>query len=139
MSPKIRDIIRQIEQDGWFLVATRGSHRQFKHPIKFGRVTIAGHAGDELAPSTLIVFSNRRNSKQRSDSLHRFFVVIEKAESNYSAYSPDLPGCAATGKTREDVETNMHEAMHFHIHGLREDNMAIPENSSFAEIMAIAA
>lgn len=53
MPPKIRQIIRQIEQDGWYLVATRGSHRQFKHPLKPGRVTIAGHAGDELAPGTL--------------------------------------------------------------------------------------
>jgi predicted RNA binding protein YcfA (HicA-like mRNA interferase family) len=51
--PKIRDIIKQIEQDGWLLVATKGSHRQYKHPIKSGRVTIAGHPGDELAPGTL--------------------------------------------------------------------------------------
>ena len=53
MPPKIRQIIKQIEQDGWYLVATRGSHRQFKHPSKPGRVTIAGNAGDELAPGTL--------------------------------------------------------------------------------------
>jgi predicted RNA binding protein YcfA (HicA-like mRNA interferase family) len=50
---KIREIIRLIEEDGWFLVATRGSHRQFKHPTKSGRVTIAGHPGDDLAPGTL--------------------------------------------------------------------------------------
>jgi predicted RNA binding protein YcfA (HicA-like mRNA interferase family) len=53
MSPKIREIIRQIERDGWYLVVTRGSHRQYKHPTKPGRVTIAGHPGDELAPGTL--------------------------------------------------------------------------------------
>lgn len=53
MPPKIRDIIRQLEQDGWYLVATKGSHRQYKHPVKTGRVTIAGHLGDELAPGTL--------------------------------------------------------------------------------------
>jgi predicted RNA binding protein YcfA (HicA-like mRNA interferase family) len=50
---KIRDVIKLIEADGWYLVATRGSHRQFKHPTKPGRVTIAGHPGDELAPGTL--------------------------------------------------------------------------------------
>ena len=50
---KIRDVIRLIEEDGWFLVATEGSHRQFKHPRKAGRVTIAGHPGDDLAPGTL--------------------------------------------------------------------------------------
>ena len=71
--------------------------------------------------------------------MYRFLVVIEKTESNYSAYSPDLPGCVATGKTREAAEVNMHEAIRFHLQGLREDNLAIPENTAFAEMMAIAA
>jgi predicted RNase H-like HicB family nuclease len=71
--------------------------------------------------------------------MHRFLVVIEKTEANYSAYSPDLPGCVATGKTREDAEMNMYEAIQFHLQGLRDDNLAIPENVSYAEIMAIAA
>ncbi|MBI5826292.1 MAG: type II toxin-antitoxin system HicA family toxin [Deltaproteobacteria bacterium] len=50
---KIRDIIKLIEKDGWYLVATKGSHRQYKHPQKAGRVTIAGHPNDDLAPGTL--------------------------------------------------------------------------------------
>ncbi len=50
---KIRDVIKLIENDGWFLVATKGSHRQYKHLSKPGRVTIAGHPGDDLAPGTL--------------------------------------------------------------------------------------
>jgi predicted RNA binding protein YcfA (HicA-like mRNA interferase family) len=50
---KVRDVIKLIETDGWYLVATKGSHRQYKHPTKSGRVTIAGHPGDDLAPSTL--------------------------------------------------------------------------------------
>jgi predicted RNA binding protein YcfA (HicA-like mRNA interferase family) len=50
---KVRQVIRLIESDGWYLVATRGSHRQYKHPDKPGRVTIAGHPNDELAPGTL--------------------------------------------------------------------------------------
>ena len=50
---KVRDAIRLIEQDGWFLVATRGSHRQYKHSFKPGRVTIAGKPSDDLAPGTL--------------------------------------------------------------------------------------
>lgn len=48
----VRDAIRLIENDGWFLVATRGSHRQYKHPSKPGRVTIAGKPSDDLAPGT---------------------------------------------------------------------------------------
>ena len=50
---KVRDAVQLIERDGWYLVATRGSHRQFNHPRKPGRVTIAGKASDDLAPGTL--------------------------------------------------------------------------------------
>jgi predicted RNA binding protein YcfA (HicA-like mRNA interferase family) len=50
---KIRDIIKLIEKDGWFLIATRGSHRQYKHPSKPGRVTIAGKFSDDIALGTL--------------------------------------------------------------------------------------
>jgi len=50
---KVREAIRLIEEDGWILAATRGSHRQFKHPAKSGRVTIAGKPSDDVAPGTL--------------------------------------------------------------------------------------
>ena len=50
---KVRDVLRLIHEDGWFLVATRGSHRQFKHALKPGRVTVAGKPNDDLAPGTL--------------------------------------------------------------------------------------
>ena len=53
MPRKVRDLLRLLKQDGWFLVAQNGSHRQFKHPTKPGRVTIAGHKdSDELPPKT---------------------------------------------------------------------------------------
>lgn len=50
---KVREIIKIIEADGWHLVTTKGSHRQYKHPEKPGRITIAGHLSDDLAPGTL--------------------------------------------------------------------------------------
>ncbi len=50
---KIREVTKLIEDDGWYLVVTKGSHRQYKHPTKPGRVTIAGHPSDDLAPGTL--------------------------------------------------------------------------------------
>jgi predicted RNA binding protein YcfA (HicA-like mRNA interferase family) len=50
---KVRDVIKLIEKDGWYLVVTEGSHRQFKHPAKPGRVTVAGHPGDDIHPKTL--------------------------------------------------------------------------------------
>jgi predicted RNase H-like HicB family nuclease len=69
--------------------------------------------------------------------MHRFLVVIEKAEGNYSAYSPDLPGCIATGANHEVVERNMHEAIEMHVRGLLEDKLPIPETTSFAEYVAV--
>jgi len=71
--------------------------------------------------------------------MYRFLIVIEKAENNYSAYSPDLPGCVATGKTREETERNMHEAVEMHIHGLLEDELPIPESTAYAEYIAVPA
>jgi predicted RNA binding protein YcfA (HicA-like mRNA interferase family) len=50
---KVGDILRMLHADGWYLVATRGSHRQFKQPTKPGRVTVAGKPSDDLAPGTL--------------------------------------------------------------------------------------
>ena len=69
--------------------------------------------------------------------MKRFLVVIEKAERNYSAYSPDLPGCIATGRSREEVESNIHAAIQMHIQGLVEDNLPVPKSASFAEYVAI--
>lgn len=69
--------------------------------------------------------------------MHRFLIVIEKANGNYSAYSPDLPGCVATGATREETERNMLEAIELHVHGLLEDNLPIPESQSFAEYVVV--
>jgi predicted RNA binding protein YcfA (HicA-like mRNA interferase family) len=50
---KVREIVKIIEADGWYLVATKGSHRQYKHHVKSGRITIAGHLTDDLAPGTM--------------------------------------------------------------------------------------
>jgi predicted RNase H-like HicB family nuclease len=69
--------------------------------------------------------------------MHKFLVVIEKTENGYSSYSPDLPGCVATGSTREEVEKNMHDAIEMHVHGLLEDNLPVPEPTTFAEYISI--
>jgi predicted RNase H-like HicB family nuclease len=69
--------------------------------------------------------------------MYRFLVVIEKVKENYSAYSPDLPGCVATGATRKEVEQNMHEAIEMHVHGLIEDKLPVPKPHSSAEYVAV--
>lgn len=69
----------------------------------------------------------------------RYAIVIEKAEGNYSAYVPDLPGCIATGDDLSEVEQEIREAIAFHLEGLREDGIAIPPPSSVVEYLDIAA
>ncbi len=69
----------------------------------------------------------------------RYAIVIEKAEANYAAYVPDLPGCVATGKTVEETEQEIREAIDLHLRGMREDGLPIPEPSSSVDYIDIAA
>jgi predicted RNA binding protein YcfA (HicA-like mRNA interferase family) len=61
---KVNEVLRMLDKDGWFLVATRGSHRQLKHPTKPGRVTVPGRPGDDLAPGTLNSILKQAGLKQ---------------------------------------------------------------------------
>lgn len=72
-------------------------------------------------------------------NVHRFLIVIEDAGENYSAYSPDLSGCVATGATVEETERNMYEAIQMHLDGLREDGLPIPDSTAFAEYVVVGA
>ena len=69
----------------------------------------------------------------------RYAVVIEKAEGNYSAYVPDLPGCVATGATVQEVEHEIRGAIELHVEGMREDGLSIPAPSSQVEYIEVAA
>jgi predicted RNase H-like HicB family nuclease len=69
----------------------------------------------------------------------KYLIVIEQTTTGYSAYSPDFPGCIATGSTRDDVEREMKDAIAFHLDGLRAEGMAIPKpstSSSYVKILA---
>lgn len=68
----------------------------------------------------------------------KYAIVIEKAEKNFSAYVPDLPGCIATGETVEQVEQQIREAIEFHLEGMREDGESIPPPSSHVEYVDVA-
>jgi predicted RNase H-like HicB family nuclease len=69
----------------------------------------------------------------------RYAIVIEKANGNYSAYVPDLPGCIATGATVEETEISIREAIEFHLEGMREDGQTIPVPSSRVDYVDVAA
>lgn len=68
----------------------------------------------------------------------KYAIVIERAENNYSAYVPDLPGCVATGATIEEVEQQIREAIEFHLDGMREDGEPVPPPSSHVEYVDVA-
>ncbi len=69
--------------------------------------------------------------------MRKFLIVIEKGKNSYGAYSPDIPGCVAVGKTKEEVEQKMYEAITFHIEGLLEDGLPLPKNESVAEFFVL--
>src|SRR5215211_5401441 len=96
---KVSALLRVLHDNGWFLVATRGSHRQFKHATKPGRVTVRVNLGMIWHPAHSTVSSSRPASEETKVTAMRYAVVMENAGSNFSAYVPDLPGCVATGAT----------------------------------------
>ena len=69
--------------------------------------------------------------------MKKYLIIIERTEENYSAYSPDLPGCVATGSTKEEVRKNMVLAIEMHIEGLLEDNLPIPESQTIADYVEV--
>ncbi len=69
----------------------------------------------------------------------RFAIVIEQGDNNYAAYVPDLPGCVATGTTLEETEQQIREAIEFHIRGLREDGLPVPEPKSRVNYVVVTA
>ena len=70
--------------------------------------------------------------------MRRFLVVIERAEGNFSAYSPDLPGCVATGSSRDEAKARMRQAIEMHVRGMRDDGLEIPEPNASVEYVEVA-
>jgi predicted RNase H-like HicB family nuclease len=69
--------------------------------------------------------------------MQKYLVIFEKASNNYSAYSPDLPGCIATGKTRKEAGKNIKEAISFHLEGLEKDGLPLPEPVAFIDYVEV--
>jgi predicted RNase H-like HicB family nuclease len=67
----------------------------------------------------------------------KYAIVIEKAEANYSAYVPDLPGCVAVGDTLEEVEQAMREAIEFHLEGMQQEGLLVPEPTSISKMLEL--
>ena len=70
--------------------------------------------------------------------MKKYLIVIEKTKSGFSAYSPDIAGCVATGKTKQEVEKNIYEAIQFHLDGLQEEGIRLPHNYTESEMLVFA-
>jgi predicted RNase H-like HicB family nuclease len=114
---KVREIIKQIEEVGWYRIKAKGGHRQYKHSVRRGRVTVPG---------------------QREERMATYLIVIGRTLTGYSAHCPDVLGCAAVGKTVEEVLANMKKALELHFEGMMEDGEALPRPggvASYREVM----
>ena len=118
----VRDLVRLVEAEGWTHVRTTGNHRHYKHPSKPNVVTIPGHAGDRWYAE---VDSKGGGIREKTMSV-RYAVIFEQAECNWAAYVPDLPGCITTGRTLEEAELNIREAIEGHLKTLREFGDPVP-------------
>jgi len=119
MPVKVKDLIVRLEADGWFLVRTKGSHRQ---------VTPSNQTG-------------HRHCVRQAQRLGAYRYLEQRLASgrSYGAYVPDLPGCVAVGETREEAKRLIREAIEFHLEGLREDGLPVPTSTSSIELVTVAA
>ena len=95
---KVRDVIKRLQDDGWYLDRTKSTLK-----------------------------SIWRQSQIQEDIIMSYAVVIEKGDISYGAYVPDLPGCVAVGETLEEVESLIKEAIEFHLEGMQQKGLPIPE------------
>jgi predicted RNase H-like HicB family nuclease len=69
----------------------------------------------------------------------KLLIVVEQTATGYSAYSPDVQGCVATGGTRDEVEATMREAIAFHVEGMRQEGLGVPQPTNYATVVDVAA
>ena len=136
---KVSDVIRLLEQEGWYFARQRGSHRQYRHPTKPGRVTVAAKPSDEVAAGTLgSIFRQAGIRSRGSRHVSTWVAAYERTSTGWSAYVPALPGLAATGDARPEVEQVIRDGIPLHLEGLAEDGLPIPDPASVeAEAVAV--
>jgi predicted RNase H-like HicB family nuclease/predicted RNA binding protein YcfA (HicA-like mRNA interferase family) len=132
----VREVIRLLERHGWVEMRSRGSHRHFKHPDRTFVVTCAG----QRRQRTCARDAKRYTQEGRAEmSARRYSVVIERTGTGYSAYSPDVPGCAAVGESEDETLRNFQDALTEHFQVMREVGEPIPEPHTSVDYVEVAA
>ena len=119
-------------------MGTGGSHQQFKHATKPGKVTVSGRPNDDVAEKTWNNIQRQAVEMSANGTKRSYAVVIERAGDNYSAFSPDVPRCIATGATVEETTRVFGEALAFHLRGLLADGDPIPEPGTAVATVEVA-
>jgi predicted RNA binding protein YcfA (HicA-like mRNA interferase family)/predicted RNase H-like HicB family nuclease len=127
---EVRDVIKQLEQDGWRLARTKGSQRQYHHPAKPGTVTVASHpSGHSSRNVEQYIKAGRAEMK--------YLVVYEKSPTSWGAYVPDLPGLGVAATTLDEVKELIRETIEFHVEGMREHGDPIPAPAATTEYIRV--
>jgi predicted RNase H-like HicB family nuclease len=129
---KVRDIIKLLERDGWYLRQTRKSSA-----IQASGEVRTRHVAGASERRSSTGHSKQRPQTSRIETLN-YVVIYEKSSTGWAAYVPDLPGVVTTGATKTEVRSLIQEAIEFHLDGLKEDRLPIPEPSSEAEVISIS-
>ncbi len=133
---KVREVIRLLEQDGWQLTGQRSSHRQYRHPAKPGKVTVTGKP--EHRCPTRYAGEHLQAGRTARTVIATWTVIHERGPTSWGAYVPALSGLRVAGETRAEVEQLICEAIPFHLEGLAEDSLPIPDPASVeAETIAV--
>jgi len=131
-----REIINRLTADGWRKVAQKGSHVQFKHPTKPGRVTVP-HPKRDIPTGTLRSIEKQCGPQADEVTMRYYIALLHKdPKSDYGVSFPDLPGCITAGRTLDEARAMAVDALALHLQGMIEDGSAIPEPSSLETVMA---
>lgn len=108
-----RHLLKKLKDDGWYLGDTAGASRLYIHPEVQGVITVGVRFTDELGPETLARATSAA-TRAPTDGSRELAVEVETTRTGVSAYSPDLPGCVATGADEAEARTRMAEALALH-------------------------
>ncbi len=144
------ELLPALKKDGWYEVASEGSHLQMRHATKRGKVSLAMHAGRVIPPYILISIPRqagltadelRRLLWDGRDIVHRYHYAIllrsDPEQGGYWATVPALPGCRSQGDTLEEAIGNAREAIHLYINTLISEGEPIPEEDAGAQAVTI--
>lgn len=136
---KVGEIIKLIEADGWYLVAARGSHRQFQTSDEAGPGDSTRQAEPGVEPGVGAEHPEAGRSVEEEAAVTSYVILIgETPDGGFGAWAPDLPGCVALGDSHQECVSEMRAAVAFHLEGIRADGQPVPPASTRATTVEAA-